>query len=78
MQIARRDRMRGAEVIHAIKCLNEVKSCYVMSGSNNDLFVEIEAENSVRINEICEEFWKLQGVKDTQTSFVLSVHKRGG
>ena len=74
VHIERKDRMRGADVLKAIKSIHEIKCCYVLSGSK-DLLIEIEASDSSRVSEICSTIWDMPGVKDTQTNFVLSTAK---
>lgn len=72
IMVYRKDRMRGAEVTTALRKYPEVRSCFVMSG-NFDLVVQVEAEHPDRLREICSEIWKMPGVMDTQTTFVLST-----
>ncbi|MCY1328134.1 Leucine-responsive regulatory protein [compost metagenome] len=69
--VYRHDRMRGGEVIQALKCLPEVVSCDVISGEF-DLVVRVEANTTDRIREIWQEVSVLPGVRDTLTAFALS------
>lgn len=71
MFVYRHDRMRGGDVLHAIKRLPEVVSCDVMSGEF-DLVVRVEASATDRIREIWQEISAVPGVRDTLTAFALS------
>lgn len=71
MFVYRHDRMRGGEVIQALKRLPEVVSCDVISGEF-DLVVRVEASATDRIREIWQEVSVLPGVRDTLTAFALS------
>lgn len=71
MFVYRHDRMRGGDVIQALKRLPEVVSCDVMSGEF-DLVVRVEASAADRIREIWQEVSALPGVRDTLTAFALS------
>lgn len=71
MFVYRHDRMRGGDVIQALKRLPEVVSCDVMSG-DFDLVVRVEADAADRIREIWQEVSALPGVRDTLTAFALS------
>ena len=72
IMVYRKDRMRGAEVTTAIRKYPEVRSCFVLSG-NFDLVVQVEADNPDRLREICTDIWRMPGVEDTRTTFVLST-----
>lgn len=75
--VYRQDRMRGGDVIQALRRMPEVVSCDVMSGEF-DLVLRVEALSSDRIRIIWEEIAGLAGVRDTLTAFSLSsVIKRG-
>jgi Lrp/AsnC family transcriptional regulator, leucine-responsive regulatory protein len=60
MFVYRHDRMRGGDVIQALKSVPEVVSC------------EVEAGAADRIREIWQEISALPGVRDTLTAFALS------
>ncbi|MER9169302.1 Lrp/AsnC family transcriptional regulator [Mesorhizobium australicum] len=76
MFVYRHDRMRGGDVIHALKKIPEVVSCDVMTG-DFDLLVRVEAPEADRIRQIWQQLSELPGVRDTLTAFVLSsvIHK---
>lgn len=69
--VYRHDRMRGAEVLVALKKMPEIKSCDIMSG-DFDLVLRVEAGEPDRIRQIWQEIAALNGVRDTVTAFVLS------
>lgn len=71
MFVYRHDRMRGGDVLQALKNLPEVVSCDVMSGEF-DLVVRVEADAADLIREIWQEISALSGVRDTLTAFALS------
>ncbi|SDA92649.1 Lrp/AsnC family transcriptional regulator [Sinorhizobium sp. NFACC03] len=71
MFVYRHDRMRGGDVIQALKRVPEVVSCDVMSGEF-DLVVRVEAGTADRIREVWQEVSGLPGVRDTLTAFALS------
>lgn len=71
MFVYRHDRMRGGDVIQALKSVPEVVSCDVMSGEF-DLVVRVEAGTADRIREIWQAISALPGVRDTLTAFALS------
>jgi Lrp/AsnC family leucine-responsive transcriptional regulator len=71
MFVYRHDRMRGGDVIQALKRVPEVVSCDVMSGEF-DLVVRVEACATDRIREIWQDVSALAGVRDTLTAFALS------
>jgi DNA-binding Lrp family transcriptional regulator len=72
MFVYRHDRMRGGDVIQALRRLPEVVSCDVMSGEF-DLVVRVEAVEADRLREIWQEISALPGVRDTLTAFALSA-----
>lgn len=74
MLIHRHDRMRGTEVLAALRSVPEVMSCDVMSG-DFDIVVRLEADTTDRVREIWEDVSKSPDVKDTVTSFALSVYR---
>jgi Lrp/AsnC family leucine-responsive transcriptional regulator len=69
--VYRQDRMRGADVIQALRGIPEVIACDVVSGEF-DLIVRVESPDSDRIRQIWEEIARLPGVRDTLTAFMLS------
>lgn len=69
--VYRHDRMRGADVLLALKKVPEIRSCDVMSGEF-DLVLRVEASGPDRIQQIWQEIAALEGVRDTVTAFVLS------
>lgn len=71
MFVYRHDRMRGGDVIHALRRIREVVSCDVMSGEF-DLVVRVEASEADRIRQVWQEISALPGVRDTLTAFALS------
>jgi Lrp/AsnC family leucine-responsive transcriptional regulator len=71
MFVYRHDRMRGGDVIQALKRMPEVVCCDVMSGEF-DLVVRVEAGAADRIREIWQDVSALPGVRDTLTAFALS------
>ena len=71
MFVYRHDRMRGGDVIQALKRIPEVVCCDVMSGEF-DLVVRVEASAADRIREIWQDVSALPGVRDTLTAFALS------
>jgi Lrp/AsnC family transcriptional regulator, leucine-responsive regulatory protein len=71
MFVYRHDRMRGGDVIKALRQIPEIVSCDVMSGEF-DLVVRVEAHAADRIREIWQELSRLPGVRDTLTAFALS------
>jgi Lrp/AsnC family leucine-responsive transcriptional regulator len=71
MFVYRHDRMRGGDVIQALKRMPEVVCCDVMSG-DFDLVVRVEAGAADRIREIWQDVSALPGVRDTLTAFALS------
>ncbi|MDX8527925.1 Lrp/AsnC family transcriptional regulator [Mesorhizobium sp. MSK_1335] len=71
MLVYRNDRMRGGDVIQALRRIPEVIACDVMSGEF-DLVVRVEATEADRIRQIWQEISALPGVRDTLTAFALS------
>ncbi|WP_427016032.1 Lrp/AsnC family transcriptional regulator [Pseudarthrobacter sp. P1] len=72
LMVYRKDRMRGAEVLAALRLIPEVVICDVLSG-DFDLFVRLEARSLERIREIWEEIAAHPGVTDTVTALTLST-----
>ncbi|TGR65715.1 Lrp/AsnC family transcriptional regulator [bacterium M00.F.Ca.ET.194.01.1.1] len=71
MFVYRHDRMRGGDVLHALRKIPEVAACDVMTG-DFDLLVRVEAVGADRIRQIWQEIADMPGVKDTLTAFALS------
>lgn len=76
MFVYRQDRMRGGDVIQAMKRTPEIVCCDVMTGEL-DLVVRVEANSADRIREIWQEIASLPGVRDTMTAFSLATIVRG-
>ena len=72
IMIDRHDRMRGAEVTAAIKKIDGVKACFVLSGGI-DLLLKVEVSSTERLKDVCTQVWEISGVKDTKTHIVLST-----
>lgn len=71
MFVYRQDRMRGGEVIQALRKIPEVVACDVMTG-DFDLLVRVESPQADRIRQIWQLISELPGVRDTLTAFALS------
>ncbi|MEU9123655.1 Lrp/AsnC family transcriptional regulator [Streptomyces sp. NPDC048506] len=69
--VYRQDRMRGGEVLAALKRIPEVVICEVLSG-DFDLMVRLEALSLERIRSIWEDIAQMPGVRDTVTALTLS------
>lgn len=69
--VYRYDRMRGAEVLQALRGMPEIIQCDVMSGEF-DLMVRVGASSPERVHRVWNEISALSGVENTVTSFVLS------
>jgi DNA-binding Lrp family transcriptional regulator len=69
--VYRYDRMRGAEVLQALREIPEVLQCDVMSGEF-DLMLRVGAASPQRVHKVWTEIAALPGVENTVTSFVLS------
>lgn len=77
LMVYRKDRVRGLDVITALRSIPEVVLCDVVSG-DFDLLVRVEARSLERIQEIWEQIASLPGVTDTVTAMTLSsVIRRG-
>ncbi len=77
LMVYRKDRMRGADVLAALRAIPEVVLCDVLSG-DFDLIVRVEARSLGRVQEIWEEIAAIPGVADTVTAMTLSnVIRRG-
>lgn len=71
MFVYRQDRMRGGDVIQALRKFPEVVACDVMTG-DFDLLVRVESPEADRIRQIWQLISELPGVRDTLTAFALS------
>jgi Lrp/AsnC family leucine-responsive transcriptional regulator len=69
--VYRHDRMRGGEVIQALRKIPEVVACDVMTG-DFDLLVRVESHEADRIRQIWQLIAEMPGVRDTLTAFALS------
>lgn len=70
MLIDRVDRIRGAEVISALRAIPEVVRCDVVAGKL-DLIARVEAADPARIQEIWRRIADLDGVADITTAMAL-------
>lgn len=70
--VYRVDRMRGADVIVALRTIPEVVQCDVVAGEL-DLVVRVEASSPVRIQQIWKQVADLPGVRDITTAMSLST-----
>lgn len=73
--VYRQDRLRGAEVLAALRRIPEIVTCDVMSGEL-DIVLRLEAAAADRISAIWQQIAAMPGVRDTLTSFALSPHRR--
>lgn len=69
--VYRQDRMRGGDVLAALKRIPEVVICEILSG-DFDLMVRLEAASLERVRDIWEDIAKMPGVRDTVTALALS------
>ncbi|MFF5359884.1 Lrp/AsnC family transcriptional regulator [Streptomyces scabiei] len=69
--VYREDRMRGGDVLAALKRIPEVVACDVLSGQF-DLLVSVEAASLERVQGIWEQIAQMPGVRDTVTALALS------
>ncbi len=69
--VYRQDRMRGGDVIQALRNIPEVVACDVMTG-DFDLLVRVESTQADRIRQIWQQVSEIPGVRDTLTAFALS------
>ncbi|MFG6192683.1 Lrp/AsnC family transcriptional regulator [Nonomuraea sp. JJY05] len=69
--VYRQDRMRGGDVLAALKRIPEVVICDVLSGEF-DLMVRVEAATLERVKGIWEQIAQMPGVRDTVTALTLS------
>ena len=77
--VYRKDRLRGGDVLAALKRIPEVVICEVLSG-DFDIMVRLEAASLERVRGIWEDIAKMPGVQDTVTALTLSsvVNRRRG
>jgi Lrp/AsnC family transcriptional regulator, leucine-responsive regulatory protein len=73
--VYRHDRMRGVDVIAALRLIPEVVLCDVLSGEF-DLFVRVEARSLDRVQDIWHQIAHLKGVRDITTALSLSTEIR--
>ncbi|MEU3087893.1 Lrp/AsnC family transcriptional regulator [Streptomyces massasporeus] len=69
--VYRQDRMRGGDVLAALKRIPEVVICEILSG-DFDIMVRLEAASLERVRRIWEDIAQLPGVRDTVTALTLS------
>ncbi|WP_380228004.1 Lrp/AsnC family transcriptional regulator [Kitasatospora misakiensis] len=69
--VYRQDRMRGGDVLAALKRIPEVVICEILSGEF-DIMVRIEAPSLERVRTIWEDVAQMPGVRDTVTALTLS------
>ncbi|KAF0865859.1 Lrp/AsnC family transcriptional regulator [Pseudomonas sp. LD120] len=69
--VYRYDRMRGAEVLQALRAMPEIVQCEVLSGEF-DVLVRVSAATAERVHRVWNDIAALPGVENTVTSFVLS------
>ncbi|EFQ64043.1 Lrp/AsnC family transcriptional regulator [Pseudomonas lactucae] len=69
--VYRYDRMRGEDVLQALRAIPEVIQCDVMSGEF-DLMLRVGATNPQRVHQVWSQISALAGVENTVTSFVLT------
>jgi DNA-binding Lrp family transcriptional regulator len=70
--VYRYDRMRGEEVLAALRSIPEVVQCEVLSGEF-DLMLRVNAATPERVHLVWKEIAAMSGVENTVTSFVLSA-----
>ncbi|WP_405621189.1 Lrp/AsnC family transcriptional regulator [Streptomyces sp. NBC_00076] len=78
--VHRQDRMRGGDVLAALKRIPEVVICEILSG-DFDIMVRLEAASLERVRGIWEDIAQMPGVRDTVTALTLSSvvnRSRGG
>lgn len=69
--VYRQDRMRGGDVLAALRRIPEVVICEILSG-DFDIMVRLEATSLERIRRIWEDIAQMSGVRDTVTALTLS------
>ena len=77
--VYRKDRLRGGDVLAALKRIPEVIICEILSG-DFDIMVRLEAPSLQRIRAVWEVIANVPGVQDTVTALTLSsvVNRRPG
>lgn len=70
--VDRVDRMRGADVIDALRRIPVVVQCDVVSGEL-DLVVRVEADDAERVREAWQSIAALPGVRDITTAWSLGT-----
>ncbi len=78
--VYRQDRMRGGDVLAALKRSPEVVICEILSG-DFDIMVRLEAASLERVRGIWKDIAQMPGVRDTVTALTLSSvvnRPRGG
>ncbi|MFE8993022.1 Lrp/AsnC family transcriptional regulator [Streptomyces collinus] len=78
--VYRQDRMRGGDVLAALKRIPEVVICEILSG-DFDIMVRLEAASLERVRVVWEDIAQMPGVRDTVTALTLSSivnRPRGG
>jgi len=70
--VYRYDRMRGEQVLAALRTIPEIVQCEVLSGEF-DLMLRVEAASPERVHHVWREIAAMPGVENTVTSFVLST-----
>ncbi|WP_128381565.1 Lrp/AsnC family transcriptional regulator [Streptomyces cavernae] len=69
--VHRQDRMRGGDVLAALKSIPEVVICEVLNG-DFDIMVRLEAASLERVRVVRENIAQMPGVRDTVTALTLS------
>lgn len=70
--VYRYDRMRGEDVLAALRGIPEITHCEVLSGEF-DLMLRVEAASPERVHQVWKEIAAMPGVENTITSLVLEV-----
>lgn len=70
--VYRHDRMRGEDVLSALREIPEVVQCDVLSGEF-DLMLRLQAASPDRVHLVWKQIAAMPGVENTVTSFVLSA-----
>ncbi|WP_234334055.1 Lrp/AsnC family transcriptional regulator [Streptomyces viridochromogenes] len=68
--VHRQDRMRGVDVLAALKRIPEVVICEILSG-DFDIMVRLEAASLERVRVIWQDIAQMPGVRDTVTALTL-------
>jgi DNA-binding Lrp family transcriptional regulator len=69
--VYRQDRLRGGDVLAALKRIPEVVICEILSG-DFDIMVRVEAGSLERVRGVWEDIARMPGVRDTVTALTLS------